>query len=70
LCNLEFWELFQGYINGRVPRGVFGHLEGVGCSLLVVLLKEETRGKELDSGISPSLFLFPILLSLLPRDRG
>jgi hypothetical protein len=40
---LEFWELFRGlYINARALRG-----EGlVGLSLLVLMLKEETKGKK------------------------
>ena len=56
--TLEFWQLFRGYINARALRG------GDGCGLFVVELKEEIKGKQLDSGIfliplSPlSLFLF------------
>lgn len=30
VCRLEFWELFRGYINARVPRG------RVGCWFIAV----------------------------------
>ena len=56
-------------MNARARRGRVGgwwSFSGVGCSLLVVVLKEETKGKKLDSGIS-----FPsILVSLLSSVRG
>ena len=42
---------------------------GVGCGLLVAVLKEEIKGKKLDSGIATSLSP-SILLSLLSSDRG
>jgi hypothetical protein len=43
---LEFWELFRKYINVRALRGRVGGcwlFRGIGCGLLVVVLKEETR---------------------------
>jgi hypothetical protein len=42
----------------------------VGCSLLVVLLKEGTKGKKLDSRISLSLPLLSILFLLSTDNRG
>jgi hypothetical protein len=36
---LEFWELFRGYVNARAPRS----FRRVGCSLLIVMLKEERK---------------------------
>jgi hypothetical protein len=68
LWCFEFWVLLRGYINARASIGGVsgcGSLrEGVGCDLLIVLHKEETKGKTLDSGIqrerSLSLSLFPL----------
>jgi hypothetical protein len=59
---LEFWELFRRPINLRDPRGrVSGccSFREVGYSLVVAVVKEETRRKELHSEISlPSILLF------------
>ena len=63
---LEFWELFRGYINARALSGVAGGcwwFSWVGCGMLVVVLKEETKRKTSDSGISISL------PSILPSKR-
>jgi hypothetical protein len=38
------------------------------CGLLIIVLKEETKGKKLDLKIS--IFLLVIILSLLSSDRG
>ena len=46
---------FQRYINARTQLGVVGSCWSfgeVGCGLLVVMLKKETKGKKFDSGIS------------------
>jgi len=60
---LEFWELFRGYECVRALKG------GASCGLLIVVLKEEIKGKKLESRISLSLSSFlsfsSILLSLL-----
>lgn len=62
LWCFEFWVLLRGYINARASIGGVsgcGSLrEGVGCDLLIVLHKEETKGKTLDSGLSLSPLLF------------
>ena len=55
------WELFRGYINARAPRGGVGmgdcwSFREFHCALLVAAVKEETKGKKLDSGI----FLIPL----------
>ena len=45
---MEFWELFRGYINARALSGVAGGcwwFSWVGCGMLVVVLKEETKRK-------------------------
>jgi hypothetical protein len=71
VCPLEFWELFGGYINARVPiGGISGcwSFKGIGCGLLVAMLKEETKRKEIrfrDLYIS----LASILLSILSSNR-
>lgn len=57
---MKFWELFRGYINARALKGRVGSwwlFKGVGCSLLIVVVKEETKAKKLDAGtsLSPSL---------------
>jgi hypothetical protein len=59
---LIFQELFRGYINVRAPRGEWGWgcrtLRDIVYSLLVVVVKEETKGKKFYSGISSPLSLF------------
>jgi hypothetical protein len=54
---LEFWELFREYINDRalISEVGVGWSRVVGCDLLVAMLKEETKGKKIDTGISFSL---------------
>lgn len=56
--HLGFWEPFRGYINARAPRSEVScwSFREVGFGLLVVVLKEETKGKKLDSEISISFF--------------
>lgn len=66
--RLGTWKFFRGYINARTLLGVGGWwlFRGVVCSLLVVVLREETEGKKLDPGIS----LSSILLYLLSSNGG
>jgi hypothetical protein len=52
---LQFLELFRGHINAKVLSQWFLVIQGVGCSLIVVILKDEKRRKKLDSWISLSL---------------
>ena len=57
---LGFWELFRGYINARAPERpgqwlLCWSFRKVSCYLLVAVVTEETKGKELDPGISLSL---------------
>jgi hypothetical protein len=58
---LEFSELFRGYINARAQINVWWDgwcsSGGVGCGLFVVVLKEEKKGKKLDSESSSFLSL-------------
>jgi hypothetical protein len=62
-------ELFRGYINARALRSEVGYwsFREIGSSLLVVVLKEETKGKKLDSEISISLS--PLSSFSLSSDR-
>jgi hypothetical protein len=58
---LEFWKIFRGCINAGALRGevaACGLFRGVVCTLLIVVFKEETKGKTLDSGLSLSPLLF------------
>jgi hypothetical protein len=53
--------IFKGYINARALRRWVGgcwSFIGIGRGLFVVVLKDETKGKNLDSGISVSLPFF------------
>ena len=50
----------------EVERMSVDPLGGEGLGLLLVMLKEETKGKKLDSDISPS----SLLISLLCSDKG
>jgi hypothetical protein len=65
VCDIWNSGNFREHRNARAPGGgVDGSLwvRGVVCSLLVFMLKEETKGKELDSlSLSFSLFLLPSL---------
>ena len=71
--TLGILNTFQGYIN--TPRGgvVADGYSGVwvGCSFLVAVLKEETKGKKLDLGVGLSLFppLSFVLSSLVIRSE-
>jgi hypothetical protein len=69
---LEFWELFTRYINSSALRGRIWWLlvfREFGCSLLVVMLKEEMKGKKLDSDLSlPLSFSLPPLSLFLSSD--
>jgi hypothetical protein len=65
---LEFWEIFRGCVNGRAPLGGVGGcwvFKGVGCSLLIIMLKEETKGNRLYLEISFSPPLFFIISCLV-----
>jgi hypothetical protein len=48
---LKFWEIFRGYGNSRALRegkkrvGGGWSVKGLGCGLLVAMVKEETKGK-------------------------
>jgi hypothetical protein len=72
---LEFWELSKGHINARAPIGRVGGwwlFREVGCSLLVAMVKEDTKGKKLGPGILivPPLSLFLSYLVFVGETRG
>jgi hypothetical protein len=63
LCEIWNSASFKEYINGRAPKGGCWSFRETGYGLLVAMVKRETKGKKLDSGISVHLFILVSLLS-------